>query len=198
MHSMPNREPIPCVLVRLACDNCGPVRMALAPDLYAPAAIACPYCEANTPLKVLGTGSTIRILPYFELEAKLQEYSSHPPPKAGFRPLTRGQTVIFCQEANILHFAAIGDVWTNAPSISPTGMPSVSFVIGGQETGAVPHVSGVDGVAPFWCLPYEMPRPAKPSAQVPETPANRPMRKPAAKKKASVPNKSPSSPLAPN
>lgn len=163
---MMNREPAPCILVRLACERCGPVRMALpdSPDAAAET-LECPYCSAECKFDQIGLGRTTRLLPYFELEANLQQFDRHPPGSGdGYRRLTRGQMVIYCQEASILHFATVDEVWTNAASISPDGMPSISFRIAELDTGPVPHISGASDLPPWWCLPNEMRRPQNPQA----------------------------------
>ena len=157
MHPMMiNREPAACVLIRLTCERCGPVRMALATPPDAPA-VECPYCISVSPFDALGEGRTTRLLPYFELEANLVQVSQEPPGSgSGFRRLVKGQTVIFCEETNILHFATIDEVWVNAVNISPAGKPSISFLIRGLDTGPIPHSSGAqDRLPPFWCLPEE-------------------------------------------
>lgn len=150
---MMNREPAACILVRLACERCGPVRMALA---EIPETLECPYCSTEAKFEHLGTGQTTRLLPYFELEANLQQFRTEPPRSEGHPRLHRGQLVIYCQELSILHFATVDEIWTNAVNVSPAGMPSISFRIGGLDTGPVPHVSGSDGVPPFWCFPEDM------------------------------------------
>lgn len=150
---MMNREPAACILVRLACERCGPVRMALA---EIPETLECPYCSTEAKFEHLGTGQTTRLLPYFELEANLQQFRTEPPRSEGHPRLHRGQLVIYCQELSILHFATVDEIWTNAVNVSPAGMPSISFRIAGLDTGPVPHVSGSDGVPPFWCFPEDM------------------------------------------
>ena len=151
-----NREPRPCILARLACKKCGPVRMALVPQEEPITSLECPYCFTEAPAKQLGLGLTVRNLPYFELEANLNTLSQQPPQVGNFRRLQHGQLVVYCEEMNIVHLAAVGDIHTNQANLSPTGIPSISFQIGENETGPVPHVSASGNIPPFWCLPEEV------------------------------------------
>ena len=158
---MMNREPEACVLIRLACERCGPVRMALATSPDDPN-IECPYCGHVSKFDLLGSGKTIRLLPYFELEANLQQIGQTTPGGAqGFRRIVQGQIVVLCEETSILHFAMVETVWTNAVNISPAGIPSISFKIRGLDTGPIPHLSGCDNCPPFWCFTDEMRSAAK-------------------------------------
>ena len=152
-----NREPRPCILARLACIKCGPMRMALAPQDEPITALKCPYCFSEARATQIGTGRTLRNLPYFEFEAKAEMLIQQPPKFGEGRPrLQHGQLVVFCQETSILHLAAVGDIHTNRANLSPAGIPSISFTIGENGTGPVPHVSAAPGCPPWWCLPEEV------------------------------------------
>jgi hypothetical protein len=152
-----NRELRPCILVRLACIKCGPVRMALTPREKPITALECPYCFTEAKAQQIGTGRTLRALPYFEFESKQEALITALPQFGNGRErLTHGQLVVYCQETSILHLAAVGDIHTNRASLSPDGIPSISFTIGENETGPVPHVSAAPGCPPWWCLPEEV------------------------------------------
>ncbi len=152
-----NREPRPCILARLACINCGPVRMALAPQEEPITTLECPYCFEAAKAERLGIGLTVRDLPYFESEGRLRQHldalSTLPPRKQQY--LRPGQVVIYCQEENILHLAHIGDIHTSRHNLSPQGVPSISFVICGEATAPVPHISAAPDCPPWWCLQAE-------------------------------------------
>lgn len=153
-----NREPRPYVMVRLACSHCGPVRMALVPQVIT--TLECPYCFKDMPAEQIGTGQTLRALPYFESEADVYAYmrdsyrSPHDNPR--FLRLVRGQLVVYCEEESVLHLACIGDVFTNQVNLSPIGIPSISFKFGDNEIGPIPHVSMGIECPPWWCLPDEI------------------------------------------
>jgi len=157
-----NREPRACILARLACIKCGPVRMALAPQDEPITQLECPYCFGEAKAQQIGTGQTMRALPYFESEANIRRLSENPPPMDGSRRLVPGQLVIYCEETSILHLAAVGDIHTNRPNLSPAGLPSISFQIGENATGPVPHVSAAPGCPPWWCLQGEVKAALKP------------------------------------
>lgn len=74
--------------------------------------------------------------------------------------------MVFCQETSILHLAAVGDIHTNRANLSPNGIPSISFTIGENGTGPVPHVSAAPGCPPWWCLPEEVEAALKKSKKV--------------------------------
>jgi hypothetical protein len=151
-----NREPRPCILARLACIKCGPMRMALAPQDEPITALECPYCFGEAKVTQIGTGRTLRNLPYFEFEAKVDMLIQQPPKFGAGKPrLSHGQLVVFCQETSILHLAAVGDIHTNRANLSLEGIPSISFTIGENATGPVPHVSAAP-CPPWWCLPEEV------------------------------------------
>ncbi len=151
-----NREPRPCILARLACPQCGPVRMALAPQDEPLTTLECPYCFEPAKAERLGIGLTVRELPYFEFEAKMDMLMRRPPQLTAFRRLSPGQLVVYCQEMRILHLASVGDIHTSRAHLSPEGLPSISFEIGGERTAPAPHVSASGNVPPFWCLPEEV------------------------------------------
>ncbi len=158
-----NRQPQPCILLQLACIKCGPVRMALPPQDATPT-VECPYCFKPAKARKLGEGQTLRTLPYFECESSLVKMAQLPPKLKGSRELIPGQIVIYCQEEHILHFAAVGQIHTNRASLSKNGDPSISFIIAGEETAPIPHISAAPECPPYWCYPYEMPKPKKKGA----------------------------------
>lgn len=156
MHpSIFNREPRPYIMIRLACKSCGPVRMALVPQDQPITAVECPYCFVDATAEPIGTGQTLRNLPYFEVEGSLVA-ERRPPQMGQFVRLVAGQLVVYCEEESILHLAAISNVFTNRMNLSPEGVPSISFVIGGEETAPVPHISSAPDCPPYWCLPSEV------------------------------------------
>lgn len=158
--SIYNREPRPCILARLACTKCGPVRMALAPQDEPITSLECPYCFGEAKAQQIGTGRTLRPLPYFELEASvylhLQDTYRRPVDNPRFVRLVPGQLVVYCEETSIIHFACVGDVHTNEANLSPQGVPSITFHIQGEDTPPVPHISGAHDCPPWWCLPDEL------------------------------------------
>lgn len=163
MQSLMNREPAPCTLVRLACERCGPVRMALpSPVSDELESHECPYCDGGCKIERLGLGQTARLLPYFELESNLKQIQPLSTPN--FRRLVQGQVVIFCEEMSILHYATVGEIWTNAINLSPSGVPSISFMIRGIQTDPIPHISGAGGNPPFWCFPEDLREAARSAA----------------------------------
>jgi len=151
-HSI-NREPQPCIMVQLACPKCGPVRMALAPQDDPITSLECPYCSTESMAEQIGDTQTTRQLPYFEFEGLFRTYA-HAIAKSA-RRIESGETVIYCQEMDILHLAVVGDVHTSSVHLSPGG-PAISFIIAGQVTEPTPHLSGCGEVPPFWCWPDEL------------------------------------------
>jgi len=151
-----HREPQPCTILNILCINCGPVRMAIEAGQPTPGQMPCPYCETQSLATPIGSGSTRRILPYFDLAPnpnleQLQVLS------VDFRRLSRGQIVCFSEEPDIFHFAKIEDVFTNRANMSAAGRPSVSFLIGGVDTGPIPHITGAE-TRPWWCWTDELPK----------------------------------------
>ena len=166
-----NRESRPCILARLACLKCGPVRMALAPQDTPVTTLECPYCFGEAKAEQIGTGITQRNLPYFEAEGLFDAALRHPPGNGPVRRIESGQVVIYCPEGDILHLAVVGDVHTSRQHLSPGG-PAISFRIGGEETPPAPHLSGCGQAPPFWCWPDEI-RQAWQEAEVKPKPRKR-------------------------
>lgn len=160
--SIIHREPQACIILDLRCIQCGPVRMAVATDEPTPQQMACPYCETFSLATVIGSGSTRRILPYFDLAPNPATLEQIQVLSVKARPLARGQLVCFSEEPDIYHFAKIEDVYTNRVNMSATGRPSVSFTIAGMESGPIPHISGAE-TRPWWCFPDELPKAEKPA-----------------------------------
>lgn len=154
-----NREPRPCILVRLVCVKCGPVRMALAAQEEPITKLECPYCSKSSRSERMGIGHTVRDLPYFESEARMQQYMGFLetlPPINPLRPvLVTGQLVIYCAEEGILHLARVGEIYTDQAHLGPKGIPSISFRIGDEETDPVPHITAAPGCPPWWCFSQE-------------------------------------------
>jgi|GEM_PF-3394318 len=160
------RELQPCILARLACPNCGPVRMAL-PQTHEPViTLICPYCDSDAPAEALGTVQTVRELPFFHYEG--EPIAARQLPQVGsFARLQPGQILVYCEEQDILHLAALAGIYTSRAHLGPNGVPSISFIRSGEETGPVPHVSACGGVPPYWCLPSEAREAMNPPEKVP-------------------------------
>jgi hypothetical protein len=155
--SIIHREPQACVILELRCTECGPVRMAIPSDEPTPGMMLCPYCDTNSIATVIGSGSTRRILPYFDLAPNYMNLEQLQVLSAKSRPLARGQVVCFSEEPDIYHFAKIEEVYTNRANMSSVGRPSVSFTIAGMDSGPIPHISGAE-IRPWWCFTDELPK----------------------------------------
>jgi hypothetical protein len=127
------------------------------PEGDPPAELACPYCDATAAAAVLGSGETRRLLPYFDLAANVQELDRLPIFSEKMRPLVHGQIVCFSEEPDIIHFAKVEEVFTSRAHVSTSGMPSISFVIGGESSDPIPHYSGAETL-PWWCWSDELPK----------------------------------------
>lgn len=163
--SIIHREAQACIILDLRCVNCGPVRVAIAAAEPTTGQMSCPYCENVSPATPIGSGSTRRVLPYFDFAPRDAELSTVQVLSAAARPLSRGQLVCFSEEPDVYHFASIAEIFTNRVHLSSTGRPSVTFVIGGDETDPIPHITGAE-TRPWWCFPDELPRvPEKPEPE---------------------------------
>lgn len=152
-----HREARPFLMVRLVCTKCGSLRMAIEPTDETITTLECPYCFGAAKAERIGSGQTLRRLPYFEAESTL-EAAIRQQPNFGQSPprLHRGQLVVYCEETTILHLAAVGDIHTSAAHLSARGIPAISFRIGERETDPVQHISAAPGCPPWWCLPEEV------------------------------------------
>jgi len=56
----------PCIYIALACSCCGSVRQAIA-ELPTQAVIACPECKQECSFVLLGSGLTLRSLPFHQV-----------------------------------------------------------------------------------------------------------------------------------
>jgi hypothetical protein len=166
--SIIHREPQACIILDLRCANCGPVRMAIAATEPTPGQMPCPYCDTESAATPIGSGSTRRVLPFYDLAPRDAELATVQVLSAAARPLSQGQIVCFSEEPDVYHFAKIETVYTNRVHVSVTGRPSVSFIITGMETDPIPHISGAE-TRPWWCFPDELPKAPEKPASVVET-----------------------------
>jgi hypothetical protein len=60
-----HREPQPCIILDLRCINCGSVRVVIRQSHKPPQMRRCPCCGARTPTRLLGSGHTVRELPFW-------------------------------------------------------------------------------------------------------------------------------------
>jgi hypothetical protein len=155
--SIIHRDPQACIILDIRCTNCGPVRMAISADEPTPRQTPCPYCETNSIATPIGSGSTRRILPYFDFAPNIAELEQVQVLSINARPLARGQLVCFSEEPDIYHFAKIEEVYTNRANMSATGRPSVSFSVAAMDSGPIPHISGAE-TRPWWCFTDELPK----------------------------------------
>jgi hypothetical protein len=156
IQSIIHREPRPCIVLELRCEHHGPVRLAVAPE-DAAEHLPCPYCGVHAPTAKLGEGSTRRILPYFDLAPDARQLDRLQSLPGAGRPLISGAIVCFAEQPDVFHLAKVHDVYTNRANVSAAGLPSITFLLEGDESDPVPHISGAEGAFPWWCWPDELP-----------------------------------------
>jgi hypothetical protein len=164
------REPRQCIVLELRCEHHGPVRLAVSPE-GVESHMACPYCGIHAATTKLGESSTRRILPYFDLAPDARQLDSLQVLPGASRPLMRGAVVCFAEQPEVFHLAAVHEVYTNRAHVSAAGLPSITFLLSGDKSDPVPHISGAEGF-PWWCWPDELPAgaptPAVPTAAQPD------------------------------